>query len=353
MSTVLTIRKPGPQTTVQDLGRPRGRRFGIPLGGAADARRHRLALAVVGAPADAASLEFRLMGPTVVAEGGPVRVVIGGDAPGTITRAGGGTMALEPWRSVTIGPGDALAVGVLASDATGYLACFPPPDVPVVQGARGTMLRAQFGGHEGRVLAAGDTLSLADGSPGGGERTATPPERGEAVLRVIPGPQADHFDETAMATFTGEPFTVTDNADRMGVRLSGPRIAHNEKGADIMSEGLAPGAVQVPGEGQPIVLGVDAQTIGGYPKIATVITADLPRLAQLRPGEMLRFQAVSFEEARAALAAAEAALAKAIAGIVPAAPLGGLDTEALHRVNLLSGKVDARAPHHFPEALDE
>ena len=353
MAPRLIIRTPGPQSSLQDLGRPQGRRFGIPLGGAADAAAHRLALAVAGAPPDAASIEFRLMGPTVLPEGGPVRVVVGGDAAAQVTLASGAVQALAPWRSVTLTPGDALAVGVLATGAVGYLACCPPPEVPMVQGARGTMLRAAFGGFEGRVLAAGDGLPLVDALPPAGERQAPPPDPGPDVLRVILGPQIDHFTDAGMAAFLAGRYTVTDNADRMGVRLAGPPIAHSARGPDLMSEGLAPGAIQVPGDGQPIVLGVDAQTIGGYPKIATVIAADLPHLGRLRPGDTVRFEAVTLDMAAQARREAAAALDRAIDAIAPAPPLGGLDTDALHRVNLLSGKVDARAPHHFPHALDE
>lgn len=350
MSGAVLVRAPGPQTALQDLGRPRARRHGVPLGGAADTEAHRLALALAGAPPDAASLEFRLLGPTLVAEGAPVRVALGGDAPARITRADGRTETLEPWRTATLQPGDALAVGLLASGAVGYLAFDPPPAVPVVLGGRGTMLRAGFGGHEGRALAAGDRLPLEAGTPSGPERMAQWPRETDP-LRVMPGPQTEHFTEAGLAAFLGERFTVTEGTDRMGARLSGPRIAHSALGPDLMSEGLAPGSIQVPGDGQPIVLGVDAQTIGGYPKIATVISADLPRLGQLLPGDAVRFAAVTLDEARDARAAAEARLARAVAAIAPAPPAGGLDTGALWQANLLSGKVDAARPDHFPSAL--
>jgi biotin-dependent carboxylase-like uncharacterized protein len=353
MGARLLVRDPGPQTTLQDLGRSRGRRFGIPLGGAADATAHRLALAMLGLPPDAASLECRLMGPTLVAEDGPVRVLLAGDAPATVRLADGGALPLPPWRSVTLKPGDSVSVGLLARSATAYLACDPPPAVPLVQGARGTMLRASFGGFEGRPLVAGDRLPLEPGAPAPGERQARPVETRDGPIRVVMGPQTEHFTERGIACFLEGPFTVTGNADRMGVRLSGPVVEHGPLGPDLMSEGLAPGAIQVPGDGQPIVLGVDAQTIGGYPKIATVIAADIPRLGRLRPGDTIVFAAVDLPTARAAFEEGERALARAIEGVRPAPPLGGLDVDALHRVNLLSGKVDARAPHHFPDALDE
>jgi biotin-dependent carboxylase-like uncharacterized protein len=346
--TALAIRAPGPQTTVQDLGRPRARRHGVPLGGAADTEAHRLALALAGAPGDAATLEFRLAGPTVAAEGGAVRVALVG-AAGRIMRADGRAEALPPLRSATLEDGDALAAGPGAA-AVGYLALWPAPAVAAVLGARGTMLRAGFGGWRGRALRAGDSLPLEGPPPAGPERAAgwAP---GAGPLRVLMGPQEDHFSPEAVAAFLSCAFTATEGTDRMGARLAGPHLAHSALGADIMSEGLAPGSVQVPGDGQPIVLGVDAQTIGGYPKIATVISADLPRIGRLRPGDGVRFAAVTLAQARAARAAAEAALAAAVAAI---RPLGGApDAAALLGAHLAGAAVDAARPDHFPHALTE
>jgi biotin-dependent carboxylase-like uncharacterized protein len=346
--SALLIRAPGPQTTLQDLGRPRARRHGVPLGGAADAEAHRLALALAGAPADAATLEFRLAGPSVAAAGGAVRVALVG-AAGRIARADGRVEALASLRSATLEDGDALAVGPSAG-AAGYLALSPAPAVAPVLGARGTMLRAGFGGWEGRALRAGDRLPLEGPGPVGPERAAgwAP---GAGPLRVIMGPQEGHFTAGARDAFLSAAFTATAETDRMGVRLAGPPLAHSALGADILSEGLAPGSVQVPGDGQPILLGVDAQTIGGYPKIATVISADLPRIGRLRPGDAVRFAAVTLDQARAAWAAAEAGLAAAIAAIRPAG--GAPDAAALLGAELAGGAVDAARPDHFPHALTE
>jgi biotin-dependent carboxylase-like uncharacterized protein len=346
--TALVVRAPGPQTTLQDLGRPHARRHGVPLGGAADAEAHRLALALAGAPGDAATLEFRLMGPTVAAHGGALRVALVG-AAGRIARADGRTEALPPLRSATLEDGDALAVGVSAA-AGGYLALSPAPAVAPVLGARGTMLRAGFGGWRGRALEAGDLLALEGPAPEGPERAASWAP-GTGPLRVMTGPQEDHFTPEALAAFLSGVFTATEGSDRMGARLAGPKLAHSALGADIMSEGLAPGSVQVPGDGQPIVLGVDAQTIGGYPKIATVISADLPRIGRLRPGDAVRFAAVTLDEARAAWRAAEAAVAAAVAAIRPVG--GAPDAAALHGAHLAGAAVDAARPDHFPHALTE
>lgn len=346
--TALVVRAPGPQTTLQDLGRPYARRHGVPLGGAADMEAHRLALALAGAPGDAATLEFRLAGPTLAAQGGSVRVALVG-AAGRIARADGRTEALQPLRSATLEDGDALAVGASAA-AGGYLALWPAPAVAPVLGARGTMLRAGFGGWRGRALEAGDRLELEGPPPAGPER-AVDWAPGAGPLRVMMGPQEDHFMPEALAAFLSGAFTATEGTDRMGARLAGPHLAHSALGADILSEGLAPGSVQVPGDGQPILLGVDAQTIGGYPKIATVISADLPRIGRLKPGDAVGFAAVTLEEARAAWRAAEAALSAAAAAIRPVG--GAPDAAALHGAELSGGAVDAARPHHFPHALPE
>ena len=169
-------------------------------------------------------------------------------------------------------------------------------------------------------------------------------QHAEGPLRVLPGPQDDHFDADTWAQFLSAEFSVTRDVDRMGVRLQGPVLRHVAgKGADIVSEAVAPGAVQVPGAGQPIVLGVDAQTIGGYAKIATVISADLPRLAHLRPGSVLRFAVVSREQALAARLAQTAALADWVRRLEPARASGTADEAALYASNLISGMIDARS----------
>jgi biotin-dependent carboxylase-like uncharacterized protein len=240
-------------------------------------------------------------------------------------------------------------VGALDGAAVGYLALDPAPVVPAVLGALGTMLRASFGGLNGRALPAGDRLPLGAGAPSGPERQGAW-AREAGPLRVMIGPQPEHFSPLGMGHFLGEAYAVTEGTDRMGARLAGPAVEHSALGADIMSEGLAPGSIQVPGDAQPIVLGVDAQTIGGYPKIATVIAADMARVGQFLPGRTVRFAAVTLEEARAARAVVEARLAAAIAAIRPVA--SGIDTDALWRANLLGGKVDALRPDHFDHALD-
>jgi allophanate hydrolase subunit 2 len=157
-------------------------------------------------------------------------------------------------------------------------------------------------------------------------------------LRVIPGPQRDCFTNAAWQQFLGSEFTVSREADRMGLRLDGPRLEH-ARGADIVSDGVTPGAIQVPGDGRPIVLLADCQTVGGYPKIATVIGADLPRLGHALPGQALRFIAVTQAEALAARREAANALAATVASICTPGP--ALDLDALYSANLIDGVIDA------------
>jgi biotin-dependent carboxylase-like uncharacterized protein len=345
----LEIVDPGPRATLQDAGRPGFRRMGAPVSGAADAPRWRMALAVAGAAADAAAIEFALKGPVVRAVGGPVRVALAG-AAGRITGLDG-ARPLPALRSATLAEGETLTVGPVAGGAYGYLAVAEGIDAPVVMGARATDLRAGFGGWEGRALAAGDRLPLLGAAPAGPERVlAAPPPEPAGPLRVVLGPQRDHFTDAAVETFLSADWAVTPEADRMGVRLEGPRLEHSATGPDIASEGLTIGAIQVPGGGQPILLGVESHTIGGYAKIATVISADIPRIARLTPGARLRFGAVSIEQAVAARRAAESALTAALASVRPWTGEAGIDEAALRSANLISGALDALRP---PPAAEE
>ena len=348
----LEIVSAGLRDLVQDAGRLHGRGVGAPVSGAADAPLWRLTQAVAGGPDGAAAIEFALRGPVVRAVDGPVRVALGG-AAGRVTNAAGETAPLPPLRSVTLQPGERLVMGP-TTRALGYLCVAGGIDAPAVLGARATDLRAGFGGWRGRALRAGDALPLGGDAPIGSERAAprAPADRAGRPLRVIMGPQTAHFTDAALETFLAADWRVTDDVDRMGVRLEGPRLAHSDLGADMTSEGLTVGAVQVPGAGQPIVLGVESHTVGGYPKIAVVIAADIAELGQLRPGDRLRFEAVSLAEAQAARQAAARDLAGAIAAVAPWRGAATVDADALRGANLVSGVVHAGAPR-FPHALED
>lgn len=318
--------------SVQDLGRRGYRHYGVPVSGALDPLSLRLANALVGNPPTAAALELRLVGPRLRARA-PVRVALA-QATGVIEAAAGDRQALPPWQSATLAAGDVLKIGPVTGGA-GYLAVAGGFAVPAVLGSRSTYARAGFG----QCLQTGMCLPVGEADLSGPECAVLPaPTFADGSIRVIPGPQRERFTDAAWETFLTRPFTVTPQADRMGLRLAGPRLEH-VGGADIVSDAVAPGAIQVPGDGQPIILLADGQTVGGYAKIATVISADLPRLGRLLPGATIRFAAVTLDEALAALRAQEAWLAEMIAGIRPL--VTGIDLDALYHANLVDGVIHA------------
>ncbi|MEO2088099.1 MAG: biotin-dependent carboxyltransferase family protein [Gemmataceae bacterium] len=284
----LTVLIPGLYSLPVGLGRPGRRALGVPLGGAADRTSFLLGNALVGNPPDAAALEVTLAGPTLRAEC-PVAAVVFG-APFEVTRNGS---PLEPGVTFTLEAGDVLRVGGTATACRAYLC---------VAGG----IERQGNGP----LTAGEVLGCRPGRLGGrslGERGVSAPcsaekqgadaPRSPVALRTLPGPQRDWFPDDS---FFARLFTVSPASNRMGVRLLGEPVP--KRAGELASEPVAPGAVQVTNDGLPVVLGVDGQTIGGYPKVAHVIRADLDKLGQLRPGDVVRFTQVSEEEAIAAAA---------------------------------------------------
>jgi len=326
--------------TIQDLGRVGFRHLGVPLSGALDPRLLRVANALVGNTADAAAIEMRLVGPKLCARQ-RVRIGLAGEVAGQIESAQGDQCALAPWRSHTLEEGDTLTLGVLKSGVA-YLAVFGGIEVPVVLGSRSTYTRARIGGLDGRQLAAGDCLPT--GQQASGDETAPVemqltqiPILWSGLIRVLPGPQQDHFTDEAWATFLASDFTVGKQADRMGLRLQGETLVHAQVGADIVSDAVLPGAIQVPADGQPIVLLADCQTVGGYPKLATVISADLPKLAHALPGTRVRFATVTREEADSARREEKNAVQAMLCAILPMPR--GVDLNALYVSNLISGVI--------------
>ena len=292
---MIRVLDPGPQTTVQDAGRRGQLRYGIPPSGPVDARSFTIANRLVGNADPDAGLEFTLIGPRLRAEGPCVVAVTGADSPVTVNDA-----PAAAWTTLALRAGDVVKVGPARTGVRGYVAVAGGIDVPPVLGSRATYLRGRLGGLEGRALRRDDVLRL-----GAAARVrvravaarAIPDWRAEPVLRVVLGPQADRFTDEGIAAFLGGTYEVLPQSDRMGARLSGPRIAH-ARGHDIISDGIAPGAVQVPGDGQPIVLLVDRQSTGGYTKIATVCSFDIARVGQAKPGQRVRFSAVDVAEAQ-------------------------------------------------------
>ncbi len=306
----LAIVDPGPQTTVQDLGRPGHLRSGIPPSGPVDHRAFVLANRLVGNPDGAAGLEGAFTGPRFRVDGPTAVAVTGAEVPVTVNG-----QPASRWTTLHLDAGDVVKVGTARIGVRAYVAVAGGLEVPPVLGSRATYLRGRLGGLEGRALRPGDRLrALPAAVP---PRRAVPPDAipdlsGEPTIRVVLGPQADRFTEDGVAAFLEGTYEMLPESDRMGARLRGPRIAH-ARGHDVISDGTALGSIQVPGDGQPIVLLVDRQSTGGYTKLATVCSFDIGRFGQVKPGGRLRFRAITLAEAHRVFRESQAALAEEVA----------------------------------------
>lgn len=292
---VFKVIVPGPYTTVQDKGRFGYQQFGIPPTGALDRFAYCVANMLVGNPEDAAVLETTIMGPRMEVRAETDVAVTGGEALIMLNN-----QAVESWCSFRIKPGDVLNIGQVKKGCRSYLAVTGGIDVPLVMGSRSCYVGAKIGGHEGRILAKDDILKRLEGALLGSPRQVPkkfiPQYTSDISLRAVPGPQDDFFDE-GLNTFFDSEFAVGSNANRMGYRLEGPKILHKEGvPKSIISEPSLPGGIQIPPDGQAIILLVE-QTVGGYTKIATIISTDIPRVAQAKPGDKIRFQKVDLETA--------------------------------------------------------
>lgn len=341
MAACLTVVRQGLFATIQDLGRFGYQELGMPVAGALDTVALRLANALVRNPQGTAGLEIALLGPALRVDAPSVRVAAVGPLALTLEREGDAPQPLAPNRSHTLRQGDVLRLGAVDGTSVACLAVAGGFALAPVMGSLSTYVRAGIGPLGGRPLAEGDRLPLVcDSAPDGSDvELPQPPDYGAGPLRVVLGPQEDRFTDAAVETFLSATYRVGKQADRMGLRLEGPALAHRGS-ADIPSDGLVTGSIQVPGNGQPILLLNDHQTAGGYAKVATVISADLARAGRLRPGDSLSFQAVTVEEAEAIRRRQEQAIAGWIRAIRPVRPTGGIDLEALYAQNLISGTVD-------------
>lgn len=346
MTAALKVVRAGLFDTLQDLGRTGFMALGMPTAGAMDRIGLSLANALVGNPANSAGIEIGVMGPDLLIEAESVRVALAGPlSPSLIEGPEAPPRPLETDRSHHLKRGQILRVGMVEGSSTAYLAVAGGFAIPPFMGSLSTYSRAGIGGFEGRKLAAGDTLSLArNAAPAGDERKlAQPFDYGRGPIRVVWGPQDEYFSKDGRRTFVSQEYRVSKEADRMGIRFDGPPIAHmtsaQKGGADIISDGIGPGAIQVPGAGLPIVLLADRQTVGGYPKIATVASVDLPRLGRLLPGQAVRFAPITVEEAEALRRDQETRLQRTIASLVTARPPGGVDLVRLYEENLIDGVV--------------
>ena len=304
MRAAIRVLKPGLLTTVQDRGRWGCQAQGVPVAGPMDPRAHRAANALAGNAPEAATLEVTLIGPEIVFEDERTVAVAGAEFEIDLD----GRRLLD--RRFVAPAGSCLRFGARIAGARAYVAIEGGIDVAPIFGSRATHVISAMGGMDGRPLRAGDRLPL------GAHRSTRSPVRvapkaplrfvpdSPAMLRVLPGPQDDYFEGAALDDLQSRPYTIGSSSDRMGFRLEGPRLRH-ARGADIISDAAPLGSLQVPASGQPILLMADRQTTGGYPKIATVISADIGVAGQLGPGDACRFVVCSRRDAMAALIAQE------------------------------------------------
>jgi antagonist of KipI len=291
---IFEVIQPGAFTTIQDRGRFGYQEFGVPICGPVDPFAYRVANALVNNTQDQAVLEATVLGPTlkVLREG--LVAVTGGDLSPFLNNT-----PLPMWESIAIHQGDIIQFKGVKSGCRAYIAVAGGIDVPMVMGSRSTYGAGKIGGIDGRPLAAGDRLRKGGGRGKAGVRVSAdliPAYPKEIEIRVILGPQDEYFSD-GIGKFLTSTFTVSTKADRMGYRLEGDPIMHRE-GVEksIISEPSVPGGIQVPPDGQPIILLVE-QTVGGYTKIATVISSDIGRVGQAKPGELIHFRQVQIEEA--------------------------------------------------------
>lgn len=312
----VTVRLPGLQTTVQDLGRAGYQKYGVVVGGAADSYALRIGNALIGNEEGAAVLEMTLSGAALHFERETLIAVTGGDLSPSLDG-----VPLPMWRPVLVSEGAELRFGIAKSGCRAYLAAAGGFDVPPVMGGRGTYLRAGIGGFKGRELRADDVLPL--GEPGeiaqrlaeqlawksaaSGRKPFASVSRyadnryialGSTTLtvRAMRGPEFEAFEAASRQSWFNQPFEATPQSDRMGCRLIGPAL-QLKRPLEMLSEAVAPGTVQVPPDGNPILLLADRQTAGGYPRIAQIAAVDLPVAAQLRPGQRISFCEITVQEA--------------------------------------------------------
>jgi biotin-dependent carboxylase-like uncharacterized protein len=307
----IEVLKPGMQSTLQDLGRYGYQRFGVVAGGVMDEWSHRTANALVGNPPDEATLEITLIGPSLRFDAAAMIAICGADLSPRI-----GADPLPGETPIRVRAGTQLDFGPRKSGCRAYLAIGGGFPVQPVMNSRSTFVRGGFGGFHGRALRKGDRLEVGARNvdrvrpyrvlPGGAELLLAPPaasahplERAAGgTVRVVAGPQWELFTDEARASFLQGEFRIGLQSDRMGYRVEGPALALRAP-IEMISEAVNFGTIQIPPDGQPIILMADRQTTGGYPKIADVAGVDLPLLAQMPPHHPLRFTLVSLDEAQA------------------------------------------------------
>jgi allophanate hydrolase len=336
----LKVLAPGLHTTVQDLGRAGYQDIGVPVSGALDGFGLRLANALVGNCHGAAALEILFSGPTFEIVADRVRVaLVGADA--ALRLHDDEPRVVAAGRSVILAKGAVFQILVGRQSACSYLAVEGGIAAPLVLGSASTYVRAAIGGLGGRALQQNDLvpLALACAAERAEVRVPVPPPATEQQpVRIVLGPQQEYFEEEAIAALLAAEFRISKDADRMGMRLEGPTLPLR-RGWDIVSDAIATGSIQVPGSGQPIILLADHQTTGGYPKIATVISADLPVVGRRRPGDTLRFVSVEVAMAEEICREQERRFAELVAALETVPGEGPFDLASLYGANLISGVV--------------
>ena len=332
----LVVTSIGPASSVQDAGRLGAQRYGLPPSGVMDLLSLAAANVLVNNAPMAAAIELGPFGAAFTARGGPLRVALSGAQRNA-------DIAKHPVAfdtSMTIAEGETLTLGFARNGSFSYLAIEGGIAGEAVFGSLSVNARAGLGSPYPRALQAGDELDVAAAS-GAPERRIELPAAADAAIRVLLGPQDDEFSEEAKALFLGSEWKISATSDRMGYRLEGPVIKHLH-GHNIVSDGTMNGSIQVPGNGQPIVLMPDRGTTGGYPKIATVISADFGRFAQISAGRSFRFKAVSMAEAQAE--------AKKFAGLLRSLPdrLRAIDSTEFN----IEALADANVAGHAVSAVD-
>ncbi len=302
----IRILNPGPLTTIQDNGRYGYQQFGVPVAGVMDSFSHRVANILVGNEENEAVLEVTMLGSQIEFMNDEVIAITGGNLTPFINGK-----PIHMWKSIYINTGDILSFAGIKNGCRSYIAFSGGMEVPSVMDSKSTYIKAKIGGYEGRKLKADDILKIGNPKCPKTElknrsfpKNYIPAYEKEFEIRVVLGPQEDMFTTSGIETFLSAPYTVTNEYDRMGFRLEGKEIEHIQ-GGDIISDGIAFGAIQVPGHGKPIIMMADRQTTGGYSKIANVIWEDLCKVAQSKPGDILRFKQVTIKEAHELLKAFE------------------------------------------------
>jgi len=357
MNGYLEIVTVGFQTAIQDQGRTGFQEFGVPQSGTVAPSWMELGNALVGNVGCLAGLEFRAMGPTLRTVDGVVKLVVCGNVRCEIvskTETSSTSHSIGNWRSFTLNPGDEVKIGALEDSSAGFIAIGGGIDVVAVMESRSTYARSSIGGLNGRMLEVGDQLPLGQKAQGlaqaGDCVLPSPPTDRSDTVRVVLGPQDDYFEQSEIERFLSAEYTISKAFDRMGARLDGPTLSH-AKGmrAEIASDGVVPGAIQVPGSGSPIVILNDGQTVGGYPKIAVVISCDLEKIANSMTGQPVRFEVVSAQEACLIARREKDKLEQQKRSIIKAQANGFVNLNALYRENLIGGVVDMANPDHLEE----